>query len=217
MVWEFSEGLSTTLDYWNFDITDAISRVNVQEELNKCQLGDFEACETINITADGDLSKMTSSLTNIGSQKTSGLDWNINYRTGMYKFGLDSTYLLNFEEDGIDYTGTIDGNMGGYSKLKANFSISAAISENLNLLYNTQYIQGMEGNAWGEAYKTNDVVYHNASAAYFLNDSWRVTGGVKNIFDTEPEEVPDGNDMNTVPNMYDVVGRTFYLSTSFDF
>jgi iron complex outermembrane receptor protein len=75
----------------------------------------------------------------------------------------------------------------------------------------------MNGDAWGDAYKTDDVIYHNASARYHVNDAWQLTGGVKNIFDTEPEEVPDGNDMNTVPNIYDVVGRTFFISTSYKF
>jgi len=217
IVWELTQGLSTTVDYWKFDITDAISRVNVQNEMNKCFEGDLTACDTVNITPDGDLSELTSPLTNIGSQKTSGIDWNVNWTKGIFKFAVDTTYLLEFEEDGIDYTGTIDGNMGGYSELKSNFTMNAAVTENLNLVYNAQYIQGMEGNAWGEPYTTDDVIYHNASAAYFLNDNWQIRGGVKNIFDTEPEEVPDGNDMGTVPNVYDVVGRQFYLSTAIKF
>ena len=79
VVWEITEGLSTTMDYWQFDITNAISRVNVQAEMNKCYAGDTMACETINISPEGDLSDMTSTLTNIGQQNTSGIDWNISY------------------------------------------------------------------------------------------------------------------------------------------
>ncbi len=75
----------------------------------------------------------------------------------------------------------------------------------------------MDGEYYDEAFSTDDVVYHNASASYFLNDSWLVNGGMKNILDTEPEEVPGGNDMGTVPSVYDVVGRTFFLSTSYQF
>jgi iron complex outermembrane receptor protein len=228
-VWEITDGLSTTVDYWDFKITDAISRVNVQNELNKCESGDFVACDTININPSdaekGDLDSLSSSLTNIGSQNTSGIDWNISYRADMFTIALDTTYLLGFEEDGIDYEGSIDGNMGGYSELKANLSVTAAITEDLSLLYTAQFIQGMDGewdHDWDETtplkgFSTDDVVYHNASAAYYLNDDWQLTGGVKNIFDTEPEEVPNGNDMNTVPNIYDVVGRTFFLSTSYRF
>ena len=213
VVWEITDGLSTTMDYWQFDITNAISRVNVQNEMNKCFSDDLVACEAIGITPGGDLSEMTSTLTNIGQQNTSGIDWNVSYTTGMFKVMFDTTYLLEFEEDGISYEGTIGGNMGGYSQLKSNLTLSADLSEDLNLLYTANYIQGMEG----DGYTTDDVIYHNVSAAYHINDAWQITGGIKNLFDTEPEEVPDGNDMNTVPNIYDVVGRTFFINTSYQF
>ncbi|TWX66275.1 TonB-dependent receptor [Colwellia demingiae] len=218
VVWEVTKGLSTTMDYWKFDITNAISRVNVQNEMNQCFSGNNPAaCETINITPEGDLSDMTSTLTNIGQQNTSGIDWNVSYAAGIFKVMLDTTYLLEFEEDGVSYEGTIDGNMGGYSQLKSNLTVSADLTEDINLLYTANYIQGMEGNAWGDEYTTDDVIYHNISAAYHINDDWQVTGGIKNLFDTEPEEVPDGNDMNTVPNIYDVIGRTFFVNTSYKF
>jgi len=216
-VWEVREGLSTTIDYWKFEITNAIARVNVQEQLNACEAGDLTACESINVTPEGNLLEMTSTLTNIGQQNTSGIDWNISYNYDIFRVALDTTYLIEFEEDGVSYEGTIDGNMGGYSQLKSNLTVSANVTDDLSLLYTANYIQGMEGDAWGDPYETNDVVYHNLSAAYFINNDWQVTGGIKNIFDTEPEKVPDGNDMNTVPNIYDVVGRSFFISTSYRF
>ena len=217
VVWEITDGLSTTVDYWKFDITNAISRVNVQAEMNKCEGGDLVACETINITPTGDLSEMTSALTNIGQQNTSGIDWNVSYTAGIFRVMLDTTYLLEFVEDNISYEGTIDGNMGGYSQLKTNLTISADITEDLNLLYTANYIQGMEGVDYGDVFTTDDVIYHNISTAYHINDAWQVTGGIKNLFDTEPEEVPNGNDMNTVPNIYDVIGRTFFVNTTYKF
>lgn len=216
-VWEITDGFSTTLDYWQFEITDAISRLDVQAKMNDCYAGDLTACDSINITIDGDLSDMTSSLTNIGEQNTSGIDWNINFNYDIFKVMLDSTYLIEFEQDNIDYTGTIDGNNGGYSEFKSTLTFNADISEDLGLQYSAQYIHGMDGNAWGEEFSTDNVVYHNASASYFVNDNWVLNAGVKNILDTEPEEVPNGNDMNTVPEMYDVVGRNFYLNTSYKF
>lgn len=216
-VWEVTDGLSTTVDYWTFDITNAISRVNVQSEMNKCFSGEQVSCETIDITQGGDLSNMTSTLTNIGQQNTSGVDWNINYSNELFKVSLDTTYLIEFEEDDVNYEGTIDGNMGGYSQLKSNLSVFADVSEDVSVLYSAQFIQGMDGNAWGDEYSTSNVVYHNLSSSYHINNDWQVTGGIKNIFDTEPEEVPDGDDMNTVPSIYDVVGRTFFISTSYKF
>ncbi|WP_440875068.1 TonB-dependent receptor plug domain-containing protein [Thalassotalea sp. PLHSN55] len=217
MVWEIADGISTTIDYWSFDVTNAISRVDVQSEMNKCFLGDQMACETINITPEGDLSNMTAALTNIGSQDTAGIDWNLSMVFDSTRVMIDTTYLTKFEQDGVDYTGSIDGMMGGYSQLKSNISIFHDISDDTSIQYNGQFIQGMHGNYYGEAYRTNDVIYHNISATHFINDAWRVNGGIKNLLDTEPEVVPDGNDMNTVPSIYDVIGRTFFISTTYNF
>lgn len=216
-VWEVTDGLSTTLDYWKFDITNAISRVDVQKELNACFDGMQASCEAINVTADGDLSQMTSALTNIGSQKTSGIDWNISFSHELFKVTLDTTYLIEFEQDGTEYTGTIDGNIGGYSEIKSNLSVQGFVTEDFTVLYSAQYIQGMDGEYYGDKFSTDNVVYHNVSASYHINDQWIVNGGVKNAFDTEPEAVLGGNDMGTVPSIYDVVGRTMFVSTTYNF
>ena len=130
---------------------------------------------------------------------------------------MDTTYLLEFEQDGVDYTGYIDGNIGGYADIKSNLSIGYDVSDNLNLLYSARYISGMEGSYYGDDFATNDVVYHDMSAAYHVSDDVRITGGVKNLFDTNPEEVPGGNDMGTVPGIYDVVGRTLFFNVSYKF
>ena len=216
-VWEVADGLSTTIDYWKFDITNAISRVDVQKELNACFDGVQTSCDAINVTIDGDLSEMTSQLTNIGSQKTSGVDWNVSYTHDLFKVVLDTTYLIEFEEDDTDYTGTIDGNIGGYSEIKANLSVQGYLTEDLTVLYSAQFIQGMDGEYYGDQFSTDNVIYHNVSASYHINDQWAVNGGVKNAFDTEPEAVLGGNDMGTVPSIYDVVGRTMFISTSYSF
>ena len=216
-VWEVADGLSTTIDYWKFDITNAISRVDVQKELNACFDGVQISCDAINVTIDGDLSEMTSQLTNIGSQKTSGVDWNVSYTHDLFKVVLDTAYLIEFEEDDTDYTGTIDGNIGGYSEIKANLSVQGYLTEDLTVLYSAQFIQGMDGEYYGDQFSTDNVIYHNVSASYHINDQWAVNGGVKNAFDTEPEAVLGGNDMGTVPSIYDVVGRTMFISTSYSF
>ena len=75
----------------------------------------------------------------------------------------------------------------------------------------------MDGEYYGDQFSTDNVIYHNVSASYHINDQWAVNGGVKNAFDTEPEAVLGGNDMGTVPSIYDVVGRTMFISTSYSF
>ncbi|MBB1355742.1 TonB-dependent receptor, partial [Pseudoalteromonas sp. SR45-5] len=194
MVWEVADGLSTTLDYWKFDITNAITRLDVQNEMNSCFAGDSESCSSVNITQSGDLSNLSSALTNVGSQETSGVDWNISYSADNYRINLDTTYLIKFEEDDINYTGTIDGNIGGYSKIKSNLSVSYDITDAFNVLYNARFLRGMDGDYYGESFSTDNVIYHDISMSYNINDALRVTGGMNNIFDKEPEEVLGGNE-----------------------
>ncbi|MEL0603528.1 TonB-dependent receptor [Pseudoalteromonas undina] len=216
-VWEITDGLSTTLDYWKFDITNAITRLDVQNEMNNCFEGDTESCASVNITSSGDLSDLSSALTNVGAQETSGVDWNISYSADNYRINLDTTYLIEFEQDDIDYTGTIDGNVGGYSKIKSNLSVSYDITDAFNVLYNARFIRGMDGDYYGESFSTDNVIYHDISMSYNINDALRVTGGMNNIFDKEPEEVLGGNDMGTVPEIYDVVGSRVFASVNYKF
>jgi len=217
MVWEAAEGLSTTLDYWKFDITNAITRLDVQNEMNNCFAGDAESCSSVGITQTGDLSNLSSALTNVGSQKTSGVDWNISYTADNYRINLDTTYLIKFEEDDINYTGTIDGNIGGYSKIKSNLSVNYDLTDSLNILYNARFLRGMDGDYYGENFSTDNVIYHDISMSYNLNDALRFTGGMNNIFDKEPEKVLGGNDMGTVPEVYDVIGSRIFASVNFKF
>jgi hypothetical protein len=41
--------------------------------------GKLNACEAINVSQDGDLSTMQATLTNVGDQKSTGVDWNMQY------------------------------------------------------------------------------------------------------------------------------------------
>ncbi|ASM54475.1 hypothetical protein PNIG_a2460 [Pseudoalteromonas nigrifaciens] len=217
MVWEITDGLSSTMDYWKFDITDAITRLDVQNEMRSCFAGTLESCSAINITSTGDLSNMSSALTNVGSQKTSGVDWNISYKADNYGINLDTTYLIEFEQDDIDYTGTIDGNIGGYAKIKSNLSVNYDVSEALSLLYNARFVKGMDGEYDGDFFSTDNTVYHDISMSYSVSDDLRITGGMNNIFDKEPESVLGGNDMGTVPEVYDVIGSRIFASVNFKF
>ena len=217
LVWEVADGLSTTLDYWKFDITNAITRLDVQNEMRNCFAGNTQSCAAVNITADGDLSELSSALTNVGAQDTSGIDWNISYTADNYRINLDTTYLIEFEQDEIDYTGTIDGNIGGYSEIKSNLSVNYDINDDISVLYNARYIKGMDGEYYGEFFSTDDTVYHDISMSYNLNDDVRLTGGMNNIFDKEPESVLGGNDMGTVPELYDVIGSRIFASVNVKF
>lgn len=214
----YIEGMSLTLDYWRFKVENAIARMDTQAGLDSCFAGDVTACEAFNIGANGDLSNLTNSLTNVGYQDTSGLDFNLAYKFEAlnldWTISNDTTYLLDFEQDGIDYTDTVDGNFGAYAKLRNNFSIKVG-QDDWSLMYFNRYIGEMDDLAKGN--KVDAVLYHNVSATYFLGDAWTMSAGVKNLTDEEPSRVSNGSDGGTVPEVYDTVGRLYFAGVSYKF
>lgn len=208
----YIDGLSLTLDYWRFRVTNAITRLDAQKGLVDCHAGILSACETFKITAEGDLSNFTNPLTNVGSQNTSGIDFNLAYNFEAlnldWKINNDLTYLLEFEQDNVAYEGTSDGNFGGYAKVRNNFSIQAGQAD-WSLMYYNRFIGETE---WlGDRNETVDsVLYHNVVATYFINDDVTVSLGVKNLTDEEPSYVPNGSDGGTIPEVFDTIGRQIY-------
>ncbi|MFD2166978.1 TonB-dependent receptor plug domain-containing protein [Thalassotalea euphylliae] len=217
IVWDITDNIETTLDYWRFETTNAIGSPDLQGSIDECFAGDTTACEQINITPDGDLTMMESPLINIADQKISGIDWEIQYKGDLFKVSLNSTYMIEFEEEGIDYAGSIDGYYGGYSELRANLDVEADISDDLSALYSIQFIKGMEGEWFGEAFNTASVAYHDMSLSFQASEALRINAGIINLFDKEPEIIPGASDMDTEPSIYDVVGRSFFITSTFTF
>lgn len=210
----YVDGMSVTLDYWRFKVDNAIARMDTQAGLDACYAGDATACETFNIVVvngEGDLTNLTNALTNVGTQDTSGIDFNLAYGfegLGLdWKINNDTTYLINFEQDGEDYTGTIDGNFGAYARVRNNFSISAG-QDDWSVMYFNRYIGEMTDLALGT--DVDSILYHNISGTYHINDMTSVSLGVKNFTDEKPVTVSNGSDGGTVPQVYDTVGRTIY-------
>ncbi|GGQ21196.1 TonB-dependent receptor plug domain-containing protein [Shewanella litoralis] len=208
----YVDGLSLTLDYWRFKVTNAITRLDVQAGLDECFANaSAAACETFNIGANGDLSNLTNSLTNVGSQDTSGVDFNLAYNFEAlsldWKISNDTTYLLNFEQEGNDYTNYIDGNFGAYAEVRNNFSIQAG-QDSWNVNYFNRYIGEMDDLGTGD--KVDAVLYHNIAGTYFVTDMITLSAGVKNFTDEEPSTVSNGSDGGTVPEVYDTIGRQYY-------
>lgn len=214
----YVDGMSLTVDYWRFKVQNAIARMDTQNGLNNCYAGDQAACEAFNIGPDGDLSNLTNSLTNVGYQDTSGIDFNLAYSFEAlnldWTVANDTTYLLNFEQDGVDYTNTIDGNFGAYAQVRNNFSIKAG-QDDWSVMYFNRYIGEMDD--LGAGTKVDAVLYHNVSASYYINDTWMLSAGVKNLTDEEPSTVSNGSDGGTVPEVYDTIGRQYFAGVTVKF
>ncbi|WP_338728352.1 TonB-dependent receptor [Shewanella baltica] len=214
----YVDGMSVTLDYWRFKVDNAIARMDTQAGLDACHrfqtTGDTTgaaSCEIFKIGANGDLDNLTNALTNVGTQDTSGVDFNLAYSFELigldWKVNNDTTYLVNFEQDGKKYTGTIDGNFGAYARVRNNFSLTAG-QDDWSVMYFNRYIGGMTDLAEGT--DVESILYHNISGTYHINDMTTVSLGVKNFTDEKPVTVSNGSDGGTVPEVYDTIGRVIY-------
>ncbi len=119
---DFVEGLSMTVDYWDIEITNAISTIGEQLILDKCaQEGVF--CDKItrhgpDSVLFGNSSDIDDRTTNVGGIDSSGYDFNIRYATelpiGDFRVNLDTTYYDKYDITQAD--GSVVENAGFFRR-----------------------------------------------------------------------------------------------------
>ncbi|WP_428262208.1 TonB-dependent receptor plug domain-containing protein [Haliangium sp.] len=138
----FAAGLSVTLDYFNINVTDAISSVGSALILDGCYNRDpadrnMDYCDLINRDPNtGFLNEINDTLTNVGGNDTAGLDFGVRYNrqtpVGAWRFNAEGTWLQEFNL--IDASGaTIEGrsvyDLGVFPKWKFNFGTMWGLNE----------------------------------------------------------------------------------------
>ncbi len=227
--------LAITVDYWKYKIQQTISAVQSQTILDECYNSlNFSSAFCSQVSPRDGLHQLTlvSALDqNLGVTKTDGIDVNFDYSIPLGNMGTlalrdDFQNLISYKSQDYtngpfhEYAGYLivpqPGNYG-YARIKNNTFIDWTYG-NLGLGYRTRYIGGMgyyQVDPTGVAIRAPAILYHDISASY----KWRnidTTFGIDNVFDKSPPLANDGV-TNTNTNVYDVVGRFFYLKTTMKF
>jgi iron complex outermembrane receptor protein len=220
---QFIEGFSATVDYFNIEVSNAISRISTQTYLDQCYAGETSYCDVLSITRNeitGNIDYMESPLTNVGTVETRGVDMNVTYAFEAMGFDwgidLDATRLLEYTEDEVEYTGKIDGTNGGFAKWKSNLGIKIS-QDDWTASYKARYIGSMTDDyyaAYDLVQTVGSVTYHDIAGQYFMNDTWSVSAGIDNLFDKTPPYIYSWNNANTVPEVYDVMGRYYHAKVT---
>ena len=236
VVWqpEFAEGLSTTLDYFNIEIEDAITSVNGSDMLKLCYedpQGNAQFCDTFSChPVTKQVSELNQRPVNAAVEKVSGLDFNVAYRFEIIGLNarstLDITRLLNHEstpfsgQPTIDKVGFITEDQGSYTKWRSNFSLSL-MSDNWTATYSLRYIGGADdvnGGDFDPLGKSVDALtYSDLAASYSVNDDLIVSMGIDNIFDKQAPYLTSWNDANTDVMTYDLLGRRGFIKANYHF
>jgi iron complex outermembrane recepter protein len=236
------KGVTMTLDYWNFQIENAIQAFGVQNILNACYgvTGTPIQSECAKIEREAGsffLSNVRNLQENIGGTDASGIDFAIAYDHqrpfGRLRHSFEGTWLLEQTNTypGFKIEGKGNYDIAAFPELKVNFSTSWAhqgYSAGLNLRYINAFKECENGDCskdpMAEAEPLSRRIDTNVTADLFFGYSVKSTAGqttlavgVNNILDQDPPLIYSGFLANSDASTYDFLGRYFYTRLTHQF
>ncbi|MFC5571527.1 TonB-dependent receptor plug domain-containing protein [Lysobacter yangpyeongensis] len=136
IVWspKWVEGLDIELDWYNYQLDNAIISDSVDRILSDCYvLGDASRCAGITRAADGHITNMFFGLANLGALETEGWDFNVGYKLpetsfGKFTINWDNSYTSKYDTLSQDDEGNniMVGQVGtgGVFRLRSNFGVN---------------------------------------------------------------------------------------------
>lgn len=240
----FAPRLSVSVDYFEISVDDAIAQVSGQALINNCfQTLDANgpSCSAITRLSSGNIDTVAAPLLNLATRDVSGVDVQMNYSMDMPSFlslpgrsaklnlglsgtfqGEDSTQLLAGQPM-IDCAGYYGGTCSGDSiritpDLRGLFRAHWS-SGPLNIAAEVNYIGDLKLLPGAPKNQNNTLsarYYMDLNGAYEISDNVRVSAGINNVFDKQPPVLgyPDGGDAGTNVQLFDPIGRQYYLGLS---
>jgi outer membrane receptor protein involved in Fe transport len=239
--------LSVTIDYFDISVDDAIAQVDAQLLINNCfqtlEAGSI-ACQAIRRNESGNIEAVNAPLLNIAERQVRGLDLGVNYNTGvpgwMNLWSDDSRLTVQFvgsfqfEDTTIPIPGQPPVECAGfYSGPCSNDAvrITPDFRAFLGVTYTSgpitinnqlRYIDDLELSPLSTPQQSGTVAaetYWDLSLRAKVLENLELFGGVNNVLDNQPPILAftAGGDTNTNPQLYDVLGRQFFVGASVKF
>jgi len=243
-----SEALSHALvsfDYYNIALKDGIGVISGLTALNKCfnldgsnptysALSVYCGLLTRNTTT-GRIDSVLQPTLNLGAYRTSGLDIEASWQSGLGALGLSDSYgtvgfntainyLLGYKVQSVsggswaDYANTVgsafNGDVGSLPRLKAVTSLSYGLDD-YGAGFTWRHLSHLKSvdkvsNPSSTTPDTGSFDAIDFFANWKINDQLTFSGGLTNLFDRDPPVV-DGVAGNTEASTYDTLGRSFYV------
>ena len=243
------KGLAVTLDYWNIDINKAITAIgagtllsNCYARTNRSNCGEITRDPTTHL-----ITLINDTQTNIGGNKTAGIDFQVRYdwthtTLGRFRHNLEGTYLINYDATLPDST-VIKGkgvyDLGVFPEWRANFSTLWGYKD-FGAGYNLRYIgsfQECQDDDCATLFDKSDPNYDpdaafalqrkvkfNITMDLFLSYAIKnpvgksqLTVGVNNLLDQDPAVIYNGFLASSDASTYDFLGRYVYARFSQSF
>lgn len=228
-----SSRFSFSVDYWNIAVDNTIGTITIPQLL--ANIGAFP--DRIQRTS-GIITGVDLRTGNFGSRRTEGLEFmargSVDAAGGVIAAGLDGTYLLDKREKLLpslpysDLIGifTFTGDLG--LKWKHNAFVSYTnddISFTFSQIFRNGYKNGfLPASATRPDFnpRVKEYIVYNASLSFIGIPGYKLTAGVKNVFDKDPPfaityDSNTGAGGSWEPRVADPRGRSFTLSVETKF
>jgi len=165
---------------------------------------------------------------NLSTFETSGVDFDFSYNIdvagGEFNTSLNGTYLMKYdyivsegsntiEAAGMTASDQWEGSPAVFAEWRTNLGFTFTADDytaNVTLRYQSA---GDDINADEDTLDTvaDAVVYTDIQGTYFINDTYTVSAGVRNLFDVTPPYMSNYDDSNTINYSYDLAGQYLYI------
>lgn len=232
-------GLSASVEYWHYTLKNMITYLSSQYIMDQCYTGaNTNYCSAITrVASTGQINSVTSTYANIGGLKTSGIDFDLDYRirvtahdvlTLSNNFQQLVSYLQQNEVGGqwYNYAGRMMYQSGYGMPRVRDYATVGWQHGPVGVTYMMNYIGGMRwndgttdltrANGYGRT-STPGIFSHDVTVTYRWK-TWNFQGGVTNILDKKPPFVASGTD-NSASALYGnlYMGRYVFLQAGVNF
>ncbi len=228
----WSERLDFEVTYYDIEIDGAIQAVDAQFILNRCAEDPSDAiCLSFSRDEFGNVENFNNTLTNIGGIETSGVDFDFSYNMdlagGTFTTTLNGTYLMAYDytltagSETVEAAGMVaadqwEGNPAVFAEWRTNLGFNFATddySANVTFRYQSE---GDDISATDTTLDTvaDSVVYTDIQGTYYINDTYTISAGARNLFDVKPPYLSNYDDSNTVNYSYDLAGQYLYVKAT---
>ncbi|MCY1172003.1 TonB dependent receptor [compost metagenome] len=238
VVFEPSRHFSATADFWSINRNNTIQVLPLQYLFANYSI--FQ--DRFIRDSSGKLTVIDQTYANAGNTKTQAVDFtvrgSIDALGGSFGAGLDGTLLLKKEEKVNASAATIQ-QLGVYSLASdlglrwkhnafvsySNDDFSVSLTQIFRSGYKNQVLPGVLAGTFNPANDITDVadyIYYNLSASYNGIKGFKLTFGVRNLFNTNPPfaisyDSNNGSGSSWEPRVADPRGRSFTMQAEVKF
>ena len=228
------EGLKLSLDYYSFEIEDAVASLDEQSIVNGCYVRmQTSLCDNITLNPDNSIASVQATLLNVASAKAEGWDFEAAYSFPAWQGDMDLRLLSNYVSelsttvDGVttDLVGQLGSeSSGGIAEWrhvvsanyrKDGFTGGVLVRYISDGNFRNAYVEGVD-------IEDNDIpsrTYVDLNLSQELNDNWEVYFKVNNVFDVDPPLAPNPITQPAYNGsaFHDRIGRYFKVGARFEF